>query len=64
MCVHTLSFDGIGVDGSVGAPCCTARLQNVLTHPASDAGQLGGLQDERLAVLGQQFGSTLVASER
>lgn len=60
---HTLSLDGVGVDGSVGPSCSTAWLQDVFTHPPCDAGQLGGLQDERLAVLGQQLGSTLVAGK-
>lgn len=64
MCVHTLSLYSVGIDGSVGPSCSAARLQDVLTHPSSNAGQLGGLQDERLAVLGQQLGSTLVAGER
>lgn len=40
------------------------RLQDVLAHAPSDAGQLSGLQDERLPVLGQQLGSTLVTGER
>lgn len=63
MRAHTLSLDGVGIDRGVGPSCSTARLQDVFTHPPSDAGQLGGLQDECLAVLGQQLGSTLVAGE-
>lgn len=63
LCVHTLSLDGIGVDGGIGTSRSTARLQDVLTHPPSNTGQLGGLQDESLAVLGQQLGSALVAGE-
>ncbi len=61
--MRTLSLDGIGVDGGVGPSCSAARLQDVLTHPPSDTGQLGGLQDEGLAVLGQQLGSPLVTGE-
>lgn len=64
VCTHTLSLDSVGIDGGVGPSCSAARLQDVLTHTPSDAGQLGGLQNERLAVLGQQLGSTLVAGER
>lgn len=63
-CAHTLSLDSVGVDGGVGASSSTSRLQNVFAHPPSNAGELGGLQDECLAVLGQQLGSTLVAGER
>lgn len=62
--VHTLCLDSVGVDGGVGPSGGTARLQDVLTHPPGHAGQLGGLQDECLAVLGQQLGSPLVAGER
>lgn len=63
VCVRTLSLDSVSVDGGIGPSCSTARLQDVLTHPPSDTGQLGGLQDERLAVLGQQLGSTLIAGK-
>lgn len=63
-CLRTLGLDSVGVDGGVGSSCGSARLQDVLAHPASDTGQLGGLQDERLAVLGEQFGSALIAGER
>lgn len=63
MCVHTLSLYGVGIDGGVGPSCSAARLQDVLTHPPSDASQLGGLQNESLPVLGQQLGSTLIAGE-
>lgn len=62
--VRTLGLDGVGVDGGVGAAGGPPRLQDVLADPAGDAGQLGGLQDEGLAVLGQQLGSALVAGER
>lgn len=60
----TLSLDGVGVDGGVGPAGRPSRLQNVLADAAGDAGQLGGLQDEGLSVLGQQLGSALVAGER
>lgn len=63
VCVHTLSLDSIGVDGGVGSSRRATRLQDVLTHPPSNAGQLGGLQYECLAVLGEQLGSTLIAGE-
>lgn len=62
--VRTLSLDGVGVDRGVGPTGGSPRLQDVLTNAAGDAGQLGGLQDEGLAVLGQQLGSALVAGER
>lgn len=61
--VLTLCLDGVGVDGGVGPAGGPPRLQDVLADTAGDAGQLGGLQDEGLAVLGQQLGSTLVAGE-
>lgn len=64
VCIHTLGLDSVGVDGGVGSACGAAGLEDVLTHPPCDAGQLGGLQDEGLPVLGQQLGSALVASER
>lgn len=62
--VHTLSLDSVGIDGGIGTSCSAARLQDVFAHPPCDAGQLGGLQYERLAVLGQQLGSALIAGER
>jgi len=60
----TLGLDGVGVDGGVGAARGPARLQDVLADTAGDARQLGGLQDEGLAVLRQQLGAPLVARER
>ena len=60
----TLCLDGVGVDGGIGAPRSTARLQDVHADPACDARQLGGLQDEGLPVLGQQLGAALVTRER
>lgn len=39
------------------------RLQNIFAYPPRNAGQLCGLQDERLAVLGQELGAPLVAGE-
>lgn len=61
--VRTLGLDGVGIDGGVGPAGSSPRLQDVLADAAGDAGQLGGLQDEGLAVLGQQLGSALVAGE-
>lgn len=62
-CVHTLSLYCVGIDGGVRASCGTVRLQDIFAHPPCDAGQLCGLQDKRLAVLGQQLGSTLISGK-
>lgn len=62
-CVRTLSLYCVGVDGGVRASRGAVWLQNVFTHPPRNAGQLCGLQDKRLTVLGQQLGSTLVAGK-
>lgn len=52
----TLSLDGVGVDGCIGAARGTARLQHVAAQAAGQARQPRGLQQEGLAVLGQQLG--------
>lgn len=61
--VRTLSLYRVGIDGGVRASGGTVRLQDIFAHPPCDAGQLCGLQDKGLAVLGQQLGSTLIAGK-
>lgn len=61
--VRTLSLYCVGIDGGVRASGGAVGLQDILAHPPRDARQLCGLQDKRLAVLGQQLGSTLIAGK-
>lgn len=63
-CLLTLCFDSIGVNGSVGAPGCSAGLQDVLAHPTGDSSEFGGLQDEGLPIFSQKFSSSCTAGER